>query len=77
MPEPPNLWQENEVRIKRVTRRLSKSWKRLIGVLRSDRTFSYQAPQDLRHFKVQQMWRMRRFVPRVNSILDLLTRSGL
>ena len=76
IPKPPNVRQENEVRIARYAQ-IEHVLDRLIGTRSRNRPFPHQSPQDLRHLKVEKVRSMKRFAVRVNSGVYLLPHGGL
>lgn len=76
MPDLPNLWQKNEVRIARDAQ-TQQILDRLIGALRGNRSFPHEPPQDLRNLKVEKVRSVEGFAARVDSGLNLSSDGGL
>ena len=76
MPEPPNVWQENEVGIAGYAK-IEQILERLIGALCRNFNFPHEPPENLRHLKIQKVRSMKRFAARVNSALNLSSDGGL
>ena len=69
MPQSPNAGQQHEMRIP-VDAEVLKVLKRLISALWRNRSLMGKAPQYLCNFKIEEMWRMKGLVARIDSLVN-------